>query len=813
VSRRSPRNDPGRAGVVVEPPAPVDPPGWVGRSLPRVEDPALVRGWGRYVADIAAGDDCLYAVFVRSTCASARIRSISAPPGVDMVTAADLTDVGPIAPVLNRPDYVRVEMDVLARDVIRFTGEPVAVVLGRTPAEAEDAAELVVVDVEPLPVVLDAAQAVVPGATLVHPGPFPGDPNTVVDGRMTTPGYEQAVADAAHTVRVRVSCGRQSAMPMEARAAHVAYDRSTGRTTLNSTTQGPHVLRTGICDILGIPEDDLRVIAPDVGGGFGAKQALAREDVVLVHTARRRRRNIAWVETREENFMASWHSREQSYDVTGAFTEDGWLIALGADIVVDVGAYSCYPFTYGVEPLMAFAEMPGPYRIQEYSVRSRGVLSNKCPIAPYRGVSRPVVALALERLMDVAAAQLVLDPVELRRRNLISSHPHRTPTGLTIDASSHLESLAKAVEVVDREEFAARQRRALDEGRYIGLGFSCFSERTGYGTPAFAGRSMAITPGYEQVQLAFDPSGAVTLRIGASPHGQGLRTTLSQVVADELGIDPATVRVIHSDTDTTPYGWGTFASRSMVISGGATKLAGRQLRDKVARVAAEMMECAAEDVELRDGRARVRGSDVSVDIATVARFAHHSSHKLPAGEVPGLDTVATYDPGGTFSNACHVAEVEVDTASGAVSITRFVVVEDAGVLVNPAIVDGQIHGGVAQGIANALYEELIYDDRGILLTTSLMDYLPPTMREVPEIEIHHLQTLSEFTVTGAKGVGEGGTIGAPAALLNAICDALAPLGVELFHIPATPHAIRQAIRDATGGVSPLPTSGTRGDKP
>ncbi len=774
-----------------------EPTTWVGRSLPRYEDPAILRGFGNYVADIAARDThCLYAVFVRSPIASGVLRGVSAPDHVRLVTAADLAGVLPIAPVLTRPDYVRVETPILAHEVVRFVGEPVAMVLGDTPAEAEDAAELVALDIEPLLPVLDARAAVLPDSPLVHPGPFPDAPNTVVDGRITTPNYAAVAESAVHVVEIDVSCARQSAMPMEARASHVAYDRSSGRTTLNTTTQMPHVVRTGLADCLDIPEDALRVIAPDVGGGFGAKMALAREDVVLVHTARRLRRNLAWVETREENFLAAWHSREQRYHVTGSFTEDGELVALGADIVADVGAYSCYPVTYGVEPLMAMAELPGPYRVGEYAVRARAVLSNKCPIAPYRGVSRPVQVLAMERLMDVAAAQLGIDRIELRRRNLVEEYPHRSPSGLVLDESSHQEALARAVELMDVGDFRKRQTAALADGRYIGQGFSCFAERTGYGTPAFAARSMAITPGYEQVQLAFDPSGGLVLRIGASPHGQGLRTSLAQVVADELGVDPGVVRVVHSDTDQTPYGWGSFGSRAMVIAGGATRRAGAKLRDKVTRIAADMLECDADDVELADGRAKVRGTDRGVTIPDIARRAFHSSHLLPDDDLTGLDTTAMYNPGGTFSNAVHAVEVEVEAASGQVRITRFLVVEDAGVLVNPQIVEGQVRGGIAQGIANALYEELIYDDAGNLVTTSLMDFLPPTMREIPHIEIHHLETISDQTITGAKGVGEGGTIGAPAAVLNAISDALSAIDVGFTHMPVTPAMVRSAIRAA-----------------
>lgn len=767
---------------------------WAGQALPRLEDPAILRGWGNYVADVAARDDCLYATFIRSATAAGRLHAIEAPSGTTLITAADLLGVRPIAPVLHRADYVTVETPILATDVVRFVGEPVAIVLAGSQAEAEDAAECVVVDIEPMTPVLNASEAVKPGSPLVHATDFPGDPNTVVDASLTTEGFAQALAESHTVVDLEVSSGRQSAMPLEARASHVAFDRVSGRLTLHTTTQMPHVVRTGICDSLGLDEDLLRVVAPDVGGAFGAKMALAREDIALVFLARRLRRNIAWVETREENFLASWHSREQVYKLRAGFTEDGHITALSADVVADVGAYSCYPVTYGVEPLMAFAELPGPYKIDQYSVRARGVLSNKCPIAPYRGVSRPVQTLATERLLDVAARRLGLCPVAIRERNLVREFPYVTATGMVLDQATHVEALQRAAELIDVAAFRHRQDAARIQGRFIGLGFSCFAERTGYGTPAFAARGMAITPGYERVAMVMDPSGGVTLRIGASPHGQGLRTSLSQLVADRLGLMPGQIRVIHGDTDDTPYGWGSFGSRAMVIAGGASALAADELAQRLRAIAAEQLECSPDDLELAGGAARVRGNaDVALSISELARAAYHSSHLLPKGQSPSLEVQATYNPGGTFSNACHVAEVEVDEQTGHVRIDRFVVVEDAGLLVNPAIVDGQIHGGVVQGIANALYEELLYDDRGVLMTTSLMDYLPPTLAEVPLIEIEHLVSMSDATLTGAKGVGEGGAIGAPAAVLNAICDALSPFNVELTHMPATPSRIRAAI--------------------
>jgi carbon-monoxide dehydrogenase large subunit len=417
-------------------------------------------------------------------------------------------------------------------------------------------------------------------------------------------------------------------------------------------------------------------------------------------------------------------------------------------------------------------------------------------MAPYRGVSRPVVTFCVERLMDTAAAELGIDPIELRRRNLIRSFPYVSATGLVFDEASYAETLDLAVEAADLPGFRARQAEAREKGRSIGIGFAAFSERSGYGTPAFAARGMEITPGWETVELVMDPSGFVEARIGASPHGQGLRTTLAQIVADELGIRPDRIRVVHGDTDRTPYGWGTFASRSLVISGGATLLAARKLRAKLVKMAAHLLEAAPDDIVLEGEAARVTGTDRFMPITDLARAAHHQAHRF-AGELePGLGESATYDPAGTFSNACHVAMVEVDVETGAVAIERYLVVEDAGRLVNPMIADGQILGGVAQGIANALLEEIVYDEAGNILTTSLADYLPPTAHEIPPVEIRHLETWTDASITRAKGLGEGGAIGPPAAIVNAVNDALAPFGVAINEFPASPRRIRAALRAA-----------------
>jgi len=765
---------------------------WVGRSLPRSEDRALLSGHGWFTADAAAGARAV--AFVRSPVARGRIVGIERPEGATVITTADLAGVAGIRPLLHRPDYVPVTQPILAEGAVTFAGQPIAAVIAATREAAEDIAEQVFVDIDPEDAVVDLDTALAPGAPLVH-GHAAG--NVLVEGKVETKGFAEAVAVAAAVVEIDVTSRRQNATPLEGRAGLAAFDRRTGRVTLTCSTQMPHMLRTGIADCLAIPERELRVVAPDVGGGFGQKMALIPEYVFLVWAARKFGGSLAWVEDRRENLTASFHSRDQRHIVRGAFAADGRLLAVEADIRCNVGAYSCYPITCGVEPLMAMAEFPGPYDVREYKVRSRGVTTNTCPMAPYRGVSRPAITLSMERLMDSAAARLSIDPVEMRRRNLVSTFPYKTVTGLTYDEGSYRQSLDLAAETVGVAAFRERQRVALAEGRYVGVGFSVFNERSGYGTPAFAARSMDITPGYERVEIAMDPSGHVDVRIGASPHGQGLQQALRQLIADILGVAPETIHIIHGDTDATPYGWGTFASRSMVISGGACKLAAEKLAAKLRAVAGTLLQADGAGVVLAAGEARAPGGG-QVAIAEVARAAYHKSHRFGNHPDSGLMAFATYDPPGTYSNACHAAVVEVDVETGGVRIERFVAIEDAGLVINPMIADGQVHGGIAQGIANALLEEVVYDASGNILTASLADFLPPTASEIPKIEIRHLETITDASITGAKGLGEGGAIGAPAAVINAISDALRPLGVALYEMPATPQRIRAAIRAAEG---------------
>ena len=762
---------------------------WVGRSIRRLEDPALLTGRGRFTADLPAAH---WVRFVRSPAAAGKIERIVAPDDALVVTAADLADVKPITPMLHKFEYRPVGQPILADGEVRFVGEAIAAVVAASEEEAEDIADAVELSLAVAIPLIDARDALAPGARQIHPL-APG--NVILQSRIVTPEFERIWKTAHKTVAFDIRSRRQNATPMEPRAAHATFDFATGRVTLTCTTQMPHLTRTAIADVLGMPERDLRVIAPDVGGGFGQKMSLAPEYVLLVWLARKYQNSFAWTEDRRENLIASFHARDQSIALQGAFDTDAKLLALKADIVSNVGAYSCFPTTCGVEALMAMAELPGPYDFRGYDCRARGVLTNTCTMAPYRGVSRPIITFALERLMDKAARAFAIEPAEIRRRNLISKFPYKSAAGLTFDEASYQETLRIAREATDLPGFRKRQAQGRAQGRYLGIGFATFSERTGYGSPAFAARGMEITPGWETVVLSVDPSGFVEARIGSSPHGQGLRTTLAQIVADQLGITPDRVKVVHGDTDRAPYGWGTFASRSLVICGGATLMAAQKVRAKLLKLASHMLEAAPDDIVLEDGEAKVAGTDRTIPIAKLARESYTQTYRF-GGIEPGISESGSYDPPGTFSNACHVAEVEVDIETGRTTVTRYLVAEDAGRIINPMIADGQVHGGVAQGIGNALFEEIVYDENGAPLTATLADYLTPTAHEIPQIELHHLETPSTESLTKAKGLGEGGGIGAPAAVINAINDALSDFGVEIDEMPATPQCIRAALRKA-----------------
>ena len=763
---------------------------WVGRAIRRLEDPALITGQGRFTADAPATH---WVRFVRSPVAAGKLRNVGTPADAVVITSTDLKGVKKITPMLHKFNYKPVGQPVLADGVVRFIGELVAAVVAKSEEEAEDIVDRVELSIDEMPSVADARDALKTGAPQVH---AEAAGNIILEGKVKTPGFDSTWSSARKIVKIDARSRRQNATPLETRGGHAAYDVATGRITLTCSTQMPHLTRTAICDVLGMPESDLRVIAPDVGGGFGQKMSLPGEYVVLVWLARKLKSSVAWTEDRRENLIAGFHSRDQYVTLEGAFDQNAKLVALKADIISNIGAYSCFPTTCGVEPLMAMAEMPGPYDVQQYQCLARGVITNTCTMAPYRGVSRPVITFTLERLMDKAARAFALDPIDIRRRNLIDKFPYKSAMGLEYDEATYKETLEMAVKAIDVPAFRKRQADARAKGHHIGIGFATFSERTGYGSSAFTARGMEITPGWETVIITVDPSGFVEARIGSSPHGQGLRTTLAQIIADEIGITPEMIKVVHGDTDRTPYGWGTFASRSLVISGGATLIAAQKIRTKLVKMASHLLEAAPEDIVLTEGMAKVAGTDKAIAITRLAREAYTQTHRFKGDIEPGLTETGHYDPPGTFSNACHIAIVDVDIETGHVKVVKFLVAEDAGRIINPMIAEGQVHGGIAQGIGNALLEEIIYDENGGILTASLADYLPPIAHEIPPIELHHIETPSVNSITKAKGLGEGGTIGAPAAVINAVNDALAPFGVEIDEIPATPQRIRAAIRNA-----------------
>jgi aerobic carbon-monoxide dehydrogenase large subunit len=771
---------------------------WVGAALPRKEDRRMLRGRGRFTADLA-GRGVLHAAFARSPFPAAKIKAIDtsaargAPGVVAAFTGGDLGNPYLLA-TLEREEFVPTRMPLLAGDYARFAGEPVAVVIAEDRYLAEDAAELVEVDWEPLPAVPGIAAAQAGSAPQVHEG-LTG--NCLVDLMMFDDERVPAVLKAAPLVVDAVfTSGRVAALPLEGRACLAEWDDRNEQVVMHVSTQVPHQVRSGVAQALGLPERSVRVIAPDVGGGFGLKCVVGREEVTLAGAAIRLRQPVSWSEDRQENLTAAFHGHEQCYEVRAAFDTSGRILGLDADIRCDVGAYSAFPFTCGVEPLMAASELPGIYKVPAYRARGRAIATNKAPTAPYRGVSRPQIVLVMERLMEKAAQALDIDPLEIRRLNMVGpgEFPYTGVNQITYDEGSYLESLKAAEQRVSGDGWHAERDRLRTQGLKAGIGYSCFSERTGYGTPVMSQRRMRMTPGYDAAHVRMDPTGEVTVTTGTCSHGQGHETTFAQIVADRLGIHPAQVRLRQGDTDLVSYGWGTWGSRSVVIGGGAAARAAERLASRLREAAASMLEASPDDVELSTGMARIRGdSRAAIPISELARIAHFQAHRLPEEVRYGLEASAAFDPPGTFSNACHAALVAIDPGTGGIRVHRYLVVEDCGVVINPTVVEGQVCGGVTQGVAAALFERISYDPEGQPTSATLMDYLAPTAAEMCPVEIVHLQTPSSFSETGAKGMGEGGLIGAPAAVLNAVNDALAGSTVSLDHIPVLPEHVTAAL--------------------
>jgi carbon-monoxide dehydrogenase large subunit len=760
----------------------------------------MLRGSGRFVDDIA-DPHCYHLAFVRSSAAAGRITSINtadavAMPGVVAVlTAADLGHPS-LTAALEREEFVATAMPLLTSERVRYAGEPIVAVVAEDRYLAEDAAENVWVEVEETDAVLSLDDLERDDLPVIHDEAPDG---VLVDLQMFSDDMlERVLAGATLVLEETFRSGRLTAAPMESRTCRADWLDRDEQLVLEVSTQVPHQVRSGVAQALGLPERKVRVIAPDVGGGFGLKCVVGREEVVAAAIAVRLRHSVRWSEDRQENLTASFHGREQEYRVRAGFDEEGRFLGLEADIRCNIGAYSAYPFSCAVEPLMAATELPGVYKVGRYAARARGFASNKPPTAPYRGVSRPQIVLVMERLMDKAARKLGLDRVEIRRRNTIQPNefPYVGPNGITYESGSYIEALelcAGQIEKAGWQDQCVRQ-----DGLLRGIGIANFSERTAYGTSVMGLRKMQMTPGFEVSHVSMDASGDVVVTTGTCGHGQGHETTFAQLVADVLTISPDRIKLRQGDTDVTSFGWGTFASRSLVIGGGAAAVAARRLSDQLREVAGEMLEAAPTDIELVDGHAVVKGApDVRVSIDEMAATVHFRSHTLTQRSEQLLEARGSADPPGMFSNAAHAALVEVDPGTGDARVVDYIVVEDCGVVVNPMIVDGQVRGGVAQGIAAALYEEMSYSAEGQPLTGTFMDYLVPTAHEIPRVAVHHLETPCDQTETGAKGMGEGGTIGAPAAVLSALNDALYDYGADIDFIPVRPGDLIRVLESAS----------------
>ncbi len=743
----------------------------------------------------------LHAQFVRSTVAAGTITAVDlsgtlAVPGVVAAFTAYDLEIGDITAVLDRPlsEFVPTAMPVLAKDTVRYVGEPIAIVIAEDPYAVEDGLEAAKVTYQAAVPVLSDEQALAPGAPLVHAA---ATANTLVDVSMfATAGIDQIFAEAPCVVNVRAKTGRQNALPLETRGALASWDAREEQLLVQTCTQVPHQVRTVMAGCLGLDERAVRVLVPDMGGGFGQKCVVGREEIAVGAACLRLNRAVKWIEDRRDALTASFLAREQRYDVRAAFDAEGHILAMDADVVCDMGAYSCYPFTAGIEPLMASAEMPGVYRVPAYRVRGRAITTNKAPTAPYRGVSRPQIVMVVERLFERAARELDLDPVEIRRRNLITKFPNTGVNDVTYDPGSYLESLNLCEQVLNEEGWYRRKEELAGQGRVLGIGYSCFSERTGYGTGAFAKRKMSVVPGFDIAEVRMDTSGSVVVTTGTMSHGQSHETTLAQIVADWLGLDIAKIKIHQGDTDRITYGFGSFASRSATIGGSAVGRAAAKLADKLRHLGAHLLDTTPDNVEIAHGRVRRRDDHGrALSYQELADVAYLKAHLLPKDAEPGLMARATFDVlgDGTFSNATHGVVVELHPGTGQVEILRYVCVEDCGVAINPQVVEGQCRGGIAQGIAGALFEQVTYDEQGEPSCASFIDYKVPTANEIPEIAIYHLETPCEFTESGAKGAGEGGTIGAPAAVLNAVNDALRRTGVELDDTPIRPETVQRAL--------------------
>jgi carbon-monoxide dehydrogenase large subunit len=720
--------------------------------------------------------------------------AFSVPGVVAVFDAHDLDGVvRPVRAVSKMAHYHSTEIWPLARGKVRYVGEPVLAVVAESRYAAEDALEHITIDYEMLPFEGDAEQAAKPGAPLLHEET---GTNAIVRREFKRGDVDAAFAAAAVTVAGRFQMLRKTAVAMENRCYLAEWDAGKGALTFYTASNIPGVIRDALCESLDLPGTKLRVIAPDVGGSFGGKGSLYQEELLIPALAMVLERPVKWTGDRLEDLAATSQAFGEVMDLELAVTADGLLLGLRARVTGDIGAYSIYPWTGAIEPVQVVSFLPGPYRLANYHGIVQGVMTPKAPTGPYRGVGRPAATFAMEGILDLAARKLGLDPAEIRRRNLVKAEefPYRIGSGIIWDRSAFQEGLQAVCDAAGYDALRAWQTEARAAGRWVGIGLASYAELTGIGSRIAVAPGMPINTGTETAVIRIDSTGGITAGFGVASHGQGLETTLAQVVADELGCRFEDIQIQQGDSAAVPTGTGTYASRSAVLGGGAAIMSARVVKQKVLRAAAHLLEAAEVDLEASNGVVRVVGTDRTLTFKAIAKAVYSQMGRIPREKREDLEATETYDPYfGTAASATHLAVVEVDRDTYGVTVSRYIVAEDCGRIINPMIVDGQVHGAVAQGIGAALLEEIVYDADGQIVTASLADYLIPTASTIPPMSIVHLEVELPNTLGGFRGMGEGGTIGAPAAIANAVSDALSPLGLAVRTLPITPERIYQLV--------------------
>lgn len=776
----------------------MDKPGkGVGARILRKEDARHLHGKGQFVSDIQI-PGIIDVAFVRSSYAHGIIKSLQIPEEFkdQVFQASDFPNVKPIIAVPKVEGFKYSEHPALATDRVRFAGEPIAMAIGENRSIAEDIADSVLVDIEELPAVVDLLEATLTDSPLIRDEW--GD-NIYVSKHNQYGDIETAKQMATVTIERSFKMNRQSAAPLEGRAILAMWDHRLNELVVYIGSQSPHQTRVGMAQALGIDENQLHLITPDMGGAFGAKRVLYPEELMVVALALKLKKPVRWIDDKREHLMTAIHCREHHHKVTAYADSQGKILGLDVDIHVDAGAYSHWPNGPFMETGMASRNIPGPYVVPNYRVKTFTVATNKSPIGAYRGVARPAACFSIERIIDEIAHAVGREPYEVRMENMVPEEamPYRNITNLLFDSGNYAESVRRAAELIEFKQIRLRQQKGESDGRLIGVGFASFTEQTAHGCGEWVSRGVPVIPGYETASARMMTDGSLIISVGIVSHGQGMETSLAQVACEELGIDPIHVSIRHGDTQTSAFGMGTFASRSMVMAGGAVAKACRLLKSKIGIIAAHLLGCSLVDLRFEDDL--IHGPTSSIALKEVARIAHLRQEALPKGLDPLLEVLVTYEPKidtGVFTYATQVAVVAVDVDTGKVDILDYAIVEDCGTVVNPLIVDGQIVGGIAQGIGTALYEEIPYNATGQPLATTLADYLIPGATEIPAIKIGHMVTPSEHTEYGMKGMGEGGAIAPPAAIANAIRDALKSIGAELNETPMTPPRVYAAIMQA-----------------